>query len=475
MRRSLLALAPLVTTALLFACEDDGSSGGTGTFNPEAGSFEASIPTPNDADIPSPRPSDAAVEAAVPTFITVRVLSAGQPVPNVRVVFHDTAGAVLGSSLTAADGRATSAGLPQIPTQASALLGTGSNLSVITWVAVQPGDELVATDTRVSRSDIRQYQVSFPSVTNAVSYYAATGGCDTTGSESPLTLSVSPECIRASTPILVRANGGRASILGFAFKKGNAPPGDAGALAVTTGAFAPALTATVDATSEPNEEGDLEVGLTEIAEEVGFSMGPFGSLDGPRSFSVPDGFADARQVAAFFRPYANFGSQLTMVRRDPPQAANVLDFAQRLPKVTGAEVPTPADPRRFEITWTNEASLAAADGGVVRVRFFGGMDANFSWSFVVPPGAATTGAVKAPAMPAEAEGWIPQKADAGPTFFSPPEVMFVEASALPSYAAFRRIAGTLFPAEVYGRRELSAVLPQNGTLRATSFEEEQAR
>lgn len=473
MRRTFLALVPLVTTAALFACEDDGSNGSTGTFNPEAGSFEASIPTANDAE--PPRPNDAAADADAPKDVAVRILSAGRPLPNVRVVFHDTAGAVVGSVLTGADGRATSAGLAQVPTQASALLGSGSNFSVITWVAVEPGDELVATDTRVTRADIRQYQVSFPTVPNATGYYAATGGCDTSGGESPLTLSVSPECVRASTPILVRADGANGNNLGFAFKKGNAPPGDAGALAVTTGAFAAALTASVDATNLPNEEGNVEVGLTEIAEEVGFTMGPFLSLDGARTFRVPNGFADARQVVAFFNPFDNFGSQQTMVRRDAPQATNVLDFAQRLPKVTGAQVPTPADPRRFEITWTNESSLAAADGGVVRVRFFGGIDANFSWSFVVPPGAATTGSVKAPAMPAEGEGWIPQKADAGPTFFSGTEVMFVEASSLPSYAAFRRVAGSIFPSEVFGRRELSAVLPQNGTLRATSFEEQQAR
>ena len=72
-------------------------------------------------------------------------------------------------------------------------------------------------------------------------------------------------------------------------------------------------------------------------------------------------------------------------------------------------------------------------------------------------------------MANEAAGWIPDLPDAGGTWFEVPEVLFVDASSLPSYAAFRRTAGTLIEKDAYGPRELNAVLPQNGTLRATSW------
>lgn len=462
-----LALVPLATAAL-FACEDDGSSGSSGGFTPDGGSFEASTPPLPDA---APPPADAAVpDAPAPvTSVTVRVMSVGQPVPGIEVVFHDATGAVLGSAKTAADGRATSTGAT--PAMASALLGRGNNFNVVTWTAVEAGDELVVEEapTQIGSPSL---SVAFPSVANAVNYTAMTGSCQSSGKDSPLSIFLAPSCMRASNPILVRAADGNGGNLGFASKKGTPSPVDGGALSVTTGAFAAADATTVDASNIPNEPGNVQVGVTDIADGVGFPAAEgFLYIDGPRSFKVPAaGFADARQTLATFTTQAQ-DARITMLQRAAPAPANVLDFAQALPRITAADVTPGADPRRFEITWTAKSALSAADGGIVRVMFSpnDGRDASFQWSFVVPPGAATSGSVKAPAMPSDASGYIPATPDAGGTFFMAPEVMFVDSSLVPSYAVFRRQAGTAFDAYEYGPRELNAVLPSNGTFRATSF------
>lgn len=471
MRRSAFVLLPLVATAALFACEDDGSTGSNGTFNPEAGSFEAGTPPAQDASTP-PAQDGAVPDAAVPA-VTVRVMSLGQPVPNVIVPFNDANGQLLFVGKTGPDGRATSNG--PTPAMASALLGRGANFQIVTWTGVEAGDELIAEEQPTSPNITPSYDVAFTLAANATEYDAISGPCQNTGTASPVRLFLYPDCVRTTNPILVRATGG-AGVVGFAFKKGNvAPPPDGGIGMVTVGAFANPVSATVDASNLPNEEGDVQVGLTEIAENVGFPLEGTKFLDGPRSFTVPAGFADARQVLATFQSYLTPGAQLTIVKRDVPAQDSVIDLSQRLPKITAASVPPMGDPRRFEVKWTTEQSLAATDGGLVRVRYYTNQDANFSWSFVVPPGAATSGSVKAPQLPDEGASWGPPSLDAGGTSFEEPEILFVDSSTVPSYAAFRKSAATTFNGYEYGRRELNAILPANGTLRATSYERMIAR
>jgi hypothetical protein len=74
-------------------------------------------------------------------------------------------------------------------------------------------------------------------------------------------------------------------------------------------------------------------------------------------------------------------------------------------------------------------------------------------------------------MPAAADAWLPHAAnDAGAaSSFGLPEVTFVESDLLPSYTEFRRDIGRLIPLTSTSGRDSRAVLPANGSLRATSF------
>jgi hypothetical protein len=467
MRRPLIALTSFASlTAALFAvaCEDDPSAGPGGGFSSDGGTFEAS--SPSDAGVPPPDASRQP-DAAAPTTIAVRVTQQGKPLADVRVVFHDASGAVASTVKTAADGRAVSSG--PVPAMASALLGRGDSFHVVTWTAVEAGDELLVEEQPPALTALPSLDVSFPLLAGATSYQVAAGACTGVAATSPVRVALAyAECVRPDLPILARARDGNAVDF-FAFDKSKAAPTDGGVAAVALGAFSAGVNATVDVTNGPGEKGSLGIGMTEIVGGVGVLLDSVRPKGASATFRVPTGFADARQVYASFDSSATSGAHQSIVRREAPGSATTIDFAQRLPKVTEVTVPEPVDPQRFEITWTSDASLSGTDGGLVRVRFFTKRDVNLAWSFVVPPTAGTSGKVKAPAMPAEAAGWIPDAPDAGGAAFDAPNVLFVESSAVPSYAAFRRVAATVVDRDAYGPRELSAVLPQNGTLRGTAY------
>lgn len=465
MRRSLAAFAlTLSAAALSYACEDDPGAGGTGGFDGGTGGFDASGPTPD------PKPGDAGVadvEAPAPTSVTVRVTVLGQPVAGRVVVFHDANGEVIGSTKTGADGRATSTGA--VPAMATALLGRGSEVHAVTWTQVAAGDELAVTDTPSTPASTPALDVSFGLVDGATRYDVNAGPCSNDGATSPVRVTLSfAECQRPTLPVLARTSVG--ADVRFAFLKSSPAPTDGGAGLASLGAFAAAGTSSVEAQNTPADPGRLRIGLTELASGVPFFMdGPETAPATQRSFWIPTGFADARQVYATFDDDDDVSHQ-TILRRGAPAASNTIDFAQRLPKITKAAVETPADPRRFELSWASASPLAAADGGLVRVRFYRpDFDGNLAWTFVVPPGAANTGSIKAPALPLGESGYGPAPADAGVTTFDAPEVLFVDLSTVPSYVAFRSLAATVVEKDGFGPRELTAVLPQDGTLRATSY------
>jgi hypothetical protein len=163
--------------------------------------------------------------------------------------------------------------------------------------------------------------------------------------------------------------------------------------------------------------------------------------------------------------FTGTGSRQVIAKRVAPADAIAFDASQVLPAITGATV-TGDNARRPVLGWTS-TSTASADGGLVRVRFFGSEDASYAWTIIVPPGTTTA---TAPAMPAEADSFLPSLTDAGAaTVFFDPEVAFVEAEPLPSYAAFRRVQGTLLGVQTSLGAITLPAMPTNGTYRATAY------
>src|SRR5204862_136128 len=90
------------------------------------------------------------------------------------------------------------------------------------------------------------------------------------------------------------------------------------------------------------------------------------------------------------------------------------------------------------------------------------------WTFIVPPFAKT---VTAPAMPTAADAWLPRASGGitGASLFDAPEVTFIETDLLPGYKELRRDVGRIIPLTYSNGRDARAVLPANGTLKATTF------
>lgn len=133
-KKSLVLLAPLGLTAMLYACESESGSSSSGTVTPfEAGTVDQFTTPPTDAPVTPDAPSDAPADTTpLPQTVTVFVTKIdGTPQANVDVVFGDASGATLATTKTGADGKATSAGA--LPAMATALFDVGGDTEALTW------------------------------------------------------------------------------------------------------------------------------------------------------------------------------------------------------------------------------------------------------------------------------------------------------------------------------------------------------
>lgn len=472
MRRIVLLAGPVAAALALFACEDSGSGGGTGTFTSEAGTFEAGPPGEGGP------PADGAIDAPLSKNVTVSAVLGAGPEPGLTVVFHDGAGAVLETKTTGADGKATSSdGIT--PVQVSLLLGAGSSRHIITWTAVELGDELLARDEDGTGAvNPGSYSVATQgnfSDGGASSMTASIGDCTSFGgSVSPINIFLGPTCVRAKTAVLARAFGpgeGSNPLLAYAFVKGQAAPAtDGGVVAASVGPWLAPSTTKVTPKNVP-AGSSTTVTLHEIADGLAILNGTGAGtrIDPATTYLVAPGFADAYQAGTRVFPSSASGATVTIARRAAPAATNDLDFATAPPVLDSATLDTTALAQP-SATWTTQggASLATMDGGGVILSWYDERENRGTWTFVVPPGAK---AVKAPTLPKTAEAWLPHGAnDAGAaSTFQVPTVIFAESDLLPGYAAFRRGVGLIIPLANGYQAEERAILPANGTLKMTSF------
>ena len=163
-------------------------------------------------------------------------------------------------------------------------------------------------------------------------------------------------------------------------------------------------------------------------------------------------------------------SQRGAVRETAAPAASVeLDYADLLPAIERAVVDA-SNPRRPVVSWEVAAPTTDTDGGLVRFSFSGPEGWEYSWTFVVSPGATS---VTAPAMPSEAESFLPPAPDSGvDAMFTTPKVLVIETDALAGYAAFRRQQGLVFGPEAIDLNDGTLpALPVNGTFRTSIWAE----
>lgn len=472
MRKAVLLAGPVAAALALFACEDSGSGGGTGAFTTEAGTFEAG--PPSEAGL-----ADGAIDSStLRKNVTVSAVLGAGPESGLTVVFHDLSGAVLETKITGADGKAASSdGIA--PAQASLLLGSDSTAHIITWTAVEPGDELFARDEDGDNSiDFGSYDVTTQgnfSDGGAASMTASIGDCTrTVGGTSPITIFLNAACVRSKTAVLARAYGpgeGNGPLLALAFAKGQASPAtDGGVASASVGPWLAPTTTKVTPKNFP-VGSSVAVTLHEIADGLAFlnETGSGTRIDPTTTYLVAPGFADAYQAATRMYPANAAGAAVTIAKRGAPALTNDLDFALTPPVIDGATLDTTVITQP-SVTWTTQggASLGTTSGGAIILSWYDQRETSGTWTFVVPPGAKT---VKAPALPKSAESWLPHgENDAGGAVtFESPIVLFAESDLLPSYAAFRKGVGLVIPLTNTYAAEERAILPANGTLKMTSF------
>ncbi|MBX3224924.1 MAG: hypothetical protein KF795_30690 [Labilithrix sp.] len=475
MRRAILVFGPFVLFAgAVFACEDDSGlpssptfllDGSTATFDGNQAPFDGAAPdAEEDAEPDAP--------VVIPA-VSVTVVGKTGPSADVRVVFHDADGAVLETKLTGADGKATrSAGAA--PAMASALLAVAGQRQIMTWTGVEDGDQLVVRDLEpYEETSGGSFAVALPgafSDAGASGYEIVAGECFTfTESSQTATLPLMPYCTRgAKSSVLVRAKSYEGELVGHSFSKGNNVPTNGATVAVATGVWRVPASVTLSVSNvPPDTEGNAE--LLEISDGHGYPSGSVG-LSQPATLQTATGFADALQATASISSGQQGWAKRVIAKRGAPAASITLDAALFLPPISGAEI-SANDAARPVVSWTS-TSTAAADGGLVRVRYYTADETSSSWTFVVAPGSTS---VKAPAMPAEAESFLPDPTNDSPSRFSRPTVVFIEADTIPSYALFRRtqsaIADYAFPFASYALPPL----PTNGTYRATAFSQGEVR
>jgi len=459
----------------IFACEDESTPAQKFDL-PETGVVDTNQPpvTPPDATaLPDALP-DVVPDAPKTGPVTVTITSPAGPRANITIVFHDAAGAILSTVTTGADGKATSTGAT--PAMVTALVGNQFDHHLVTWTGVEAGDALVLRDLDEQNPDVGGFAISSgnPDIVGIARYEYRSNQCtrgDTSPNNEPIALGLSRLCVRQNGPstVLVQAFDEGSNVVATSFKKGVTPPNDGGVVPVTMGAWTLPNASTVFAANPPLN-GELQVRLQEISDGFGYDKGFRFSTDASAAFQTTNGFADAHQgIALHIVPPST-----RLVAKRGPVAANIaLDYATMLPAITTTAV-NGANARRPVLSWTAAGALTSTDGGIVRVRFNGPEDADYFWTFVVPPGAAT-GTVTGPALPAAADAWLPP-VGAQEAYPRTPDVLFVEADAIPSYAVFRAQQGTFLNLGIETNGVLQSLVPplaQDGNLRMTAYSAQQ--
>ena len=136
-KKSLVLLAPLGLTAMLYACESESGSSSSGSVTPfEGGTVDQFTTPPTDAPVTPDAPIDAPADTTpLPQTVTVFVTKVdGTPQANVDVVFGDASGAAIATTKTGADGKATSTGA--LPAMATAVFDVGGDTEALTWTVL---------------------------------------------------------------------------------------------------------------------------------------------------------------------------------------------------------------------------------------------------------------------------------------------------------------------------------------------------
>lgn len=442
-----LRLGWLGVPLALVACGDDGG----------AADHDAAA---HDAEVADAAPPDAIPEGPV----TVTVMSQGNPIPGIDIVFSDPGGAVVSHEQTGVDGSATEVLLAG--SAATIAVDVGGRIA-ITFAAVEPGDDLVFSFEDAPSPEYGSVSVALPGAFAGAASYEVRLGCSTlttTDPTQPLLGGLTTDCLGGDQAIDVLAVALDDMGAPLAYDHAKAVAGvPAGTTSVTLDAwqttFDPltiTLTNAPASTAAAGLEGHFRVDGLDF---LGFGGGgaPVGGTVALAS-AYPQGFAERLQYLVFIA----FGTQqdpagfavLLGGRPDAPATVTHDLAAELLPLVDGASAAD--DAGRVALSWTADGPMTDADGALVLVSW-SDADIQHQWFALLPPDAASPFAL--PAMPDALAGF---RSTASSTF-DEPTVIFGAADWIDGYDAWRAGAGF----SILGERALDAIPPGGGLLRAT--------
>jgi hypothetical protein len=405
--------------------------------------------------------------------VRVTVASGAGPIANAMVVFHDGSGKVIGSTTTDSAGHAEK--LLAAGTGVTILFGSAqTTLQAVTYLAVEPGDLLVAFDATTTPNNtqvtIQDVPGSPPSGTTG--YGVLAGNCDTFFQSPPSSMYLYSDCLSPNWhfPLLVEAFDPNSVLLGYAYRKDLALDFDAGAtVSVADAAWSTTQVnwSVILAGTQPQQPPTVV--LSEVAGFVPLTSSQQPNIDSDGGLSTPPfqlhvGYPDFVQTelqTSGFGPVGTTFSVVTNRTAAPSKDATLtMDLSKLPPAINtmkydyGTAQPT--------VTFTPDAPITNASGTFVVFSWTNSNEAGSTsnlWTIIAPPSMTT---ITAPELPSPSgDDWT----TASLVFSDTPTVTVMSFDALKSYADFRRAAAAIPPPNynTVGVR-VSPLLPLDGTL-----------
>jgi hypothetical protein len=356
---------------------------------------------------------------------SITLLSGGEPVDGMYVVFHNPDGTVIDSGETDANGEFNATipfnAMMSIAFPTTLVNGFGANHTTLyTIMGVQPNDafEFDMDEDSDATPNYQQFEVVLPGMYSGATQYEVRNGCNTSQNPDPAQhqfLGVWNECVPGGKGVVLAiAKDGEGTWLAHSSMQDITatviPPtfGGASNTVVTLPAWQTAFTtAELGASNYPPSAQDGWNSLSFHAS--GVQLEYFGALPNVKQ---PNGVYDT----AVYDQYVWFGDDLSFFQKAlaAPLASTTFDVSALMAgRIIGQSI-IPANASRPTLSFYSTADAAKMDGSVFCVDYtnygspkaFGIPLADVTWNFLLPPGVSN---FQMPALPEDLENLAPNE------------------------------------------------------------------
>jgi hypothetical protein len=428
-------------------------------------------------------PIDGAVEpdATVVTTATLTVYADGTPIQGIDVVWSNPDGSVLAEDVTGADGSVThevvagsavtlavTIGAPALRFAGRSLTGGGPQRFAATWLAIEPGDDLVWNFGSAPGSPLTDLEVTLPGAQTDADRYRVMVGCVATEVADPgaeIGGTIPDLCLGSDDVIDVVAlafdDDAGGAVVGYTY---DTDVEVAATTSVELGAWQTALAAhAITLTDAPADipgagfEGHFRVdGLDYLG--VSGGGGRVGDTITMTGGHLGGGIVESSQRVIFMprgTEGAPEGLSILIAGDAGAPASSTHDLSQLLPTISDASAADAAG--RLELGWSSAGSFAGADGALMLASWSDSADGSLHQRFVMaPPGASNP--VVLPELPEALAAFRPS----GTASFEVPTMIFIEADFFDGYDVFRERGWSIF-----GENATLVIPDAGGELRAT--------